>query len=136
MNEFRDFTSLPPEEEAQFIVYEQRTQFWSKRAMKIGIISAAIFGFLMVVIVFSHEAPENLMAEDDIGMLGDEKDMAKQRKELKTDTPAPAPAPAPAPTPEAAPEATPEGAPAPGTGGAAESAPAGAEAATPAPATP
>jgi hypothetical protein len=101
MNGYRDFTSLPPDEEAQFIVYEQRTQQASKLAMKAGIIAAAIFGFLIVVIVFSHEPPENLMAEDDIGMLGDEKDIAKQRKELKEET---------APTPEApAPKAEPGG---------------------------
>jgi hypothetical protein len=134
MNEFRDFTSLPPEEEAQFIVYEQRTQFWSKKALRIGVISSAIFGVLMVIIVFSHEKPENLMADDDIGMLGDREDMKKQSQELKGDEgtqPAPTYTPSseePAPTPEATtPEATPDpaaGGEAPEAGGAEEAAPA------------
>lgn len=105
MNEFRDFTSLPPEEEAQFIVYEQRTQYWSKKALRIGAIAAGIFGILIIIVVFSHEKPENLMADDDIGMLGTKEDMAKQRQELKTGSDTPT---TPATTPEATTPTTPE----------------------------
>ncbi len=108
MNEFRDFTSLPPEEEAQFIVYEQRSRYWSKKALTIGSIAAGVFGLLIIIIVFSHEKPENLMADDDIGMLGTKEDMAKQREELKDESDMPTPSTTPAATtPEATtPEAT------------------------------
>jgi hypothetical protein len=108
MNEFRDFTSLPPEEEAQFIVYEQRTRYWSKKALNIGMIVAGIFGLLLIIIVLSHDAPENLMADDDIGMLGDKEDLDKQRENMKGTETTPAPAPETTPAPEAAPEATPD----------------------------
>ncbi len=111
-----DFTSLPPEEEATFVVYEARTQETAKKALKIGAIVGGILGVLMVIIVFSFEKPKNLMAGDDIGMLGDKDDRAQQREEIKDIEPAPTPdtatpseastAPTEAPAPEApAPEA-------------------------------
>ena len=113
-----DFTSLPPEEEAKFVVYEARTQETAKKALKIGLIAGAVLGVLMVIIVFSFEKPKNLMANDDIGILGDKEDRAQQREELKSTTGSPvpdsatpsdsstAPAEQPTPAPEApAPEA-------------------------------
>ena len=87
MSRYIDFTSLPPEEEATFIVYEQRSQESAKSAMKIALITGAVVAFLTVLIVFSFDAPENLMAKDDIGMLGDQADNANLRNKLKTNVP-------------------------------------------------
>jgi len=120
---YQHFTSLPPEEEATFIVYEQRTQEASKKARTLGLVVAAIFGFLIVVIVFSHDKPKSKMEGEDMGMLSNEKERADQRTQIQTGTaPAPsggtaAPAPsgdtaAPAPSGDTAAPA-PSGDPAP-----------------------
>ncbi len=69
MSEYKDFSSLPPETEREFVVYEKTSVEAAKKA-KIAAMAAA-FGFLALVIaiVFSFPAPHNLMAEDDMGGL-------------------------------------------------------------------
>lgn len=69
MSEYKDFSSLPPETEREFAVYEKTSVEAAKKA-KIAAMAAA-FGFLALVIaiVFSFPAPHNLMAEDDMGGL-------------------------------------------------------------------
>ncbi len=66
---YQHFTSLPPEQEQAFVVYESRTVETSKKALMAGLIAAGAFFVLMVIIVFSFDAPENKMAGDDMGML-------------------------------------------------------------------
>lgn len=90
MSEYKDFTSLPLDKEQQFIVFEKQSVETSKKAMKIGMIVAGIFGLIVVAVVFSFAAPEHgsQMADDDMGML--------KRAEPEKDTSAEKPASAPA----------------------------------------
>ncbi len=129
-----DFTSLPPEEEAKFVVFEQRTQESAAKAIKIGAITAGIVGLFLVIVVFSFDKPKNLMADDDMGMMADEEDRAKQRSDFEPTKPPPPP-PKTEETNPATPEGGASGASSPpvegGAGGAAE-----AGGATAAPATP
>ena len=69
MTEYKDFSSLPPETEREFVVYEKTSVEAAKKA-KVAALAAA-FGFLAIVIaiVASFPAPHNLMAEDDMGGL-------------------------------------------------------------------
>jgi hypothetical protein len=115
---YSNFTSLPPDEESTFIVYEQRTQEASKVAMKAGVIAAVVFFALTLLIVFSHDAPKNLMADDDMGQLASEKQRETSREELKSAAP-------PAPAPEAPAEAAPVEGKEPAEAAPAEPAPAG-----------
>ncbi|MCG8417078.1 MAG: hypothetical protein MJE77_03930 [Proteobacteria bacterium] len=69
MSEYKDFTSLPPDKERQFVVYEKRTVESSKKAMLFGIVISAVFAVVVVIVVFSFPPPENKMAHDDMGML-------------------------------------------------------------------
>ena len=71
------------------MVFEQRTVETSKKAMKIGIITAVAMGLLTVIIVFSFPPPENKMAKDDMGMLQRSKSK-KEDAEKKESAPAPA----------------------------------------------
>ncbi|HUH04965.1 MAG TPA: hypothetical protein VML75_23370 [Kofleriaceae bacterium] len=111
---YSNFTSLPPDQESTFVVYEQRTQESSKTAMKAGIIAGAIFFVLTLLIVFSHDKPKNLMADDDMGQLASEKQRETTREELKEKAPAAPAAPAETAPAETAPaEAAPAEAAAP-----------------------
>ena len=87
MSEYKDFTSLPPDKESQFIVYEKQSVEASKKAMKIGMIVAGIFGLITVAIVFSFTPPKkgHQMAKDDMGML------KRDEKKKSAEKPAPAP---------------------------------------------
>ena len=109
---YQNFTSLPPDQEATFIVYEARTQESAKKAMTLGLISGLVFFVLIVAIVFSHDKPKNKMEGEDMGQLSSQDERDKDRAKLKdtqntpsstapaTDPAAPAPTgdPAPAPT--------------------------------------
>ena len=94
MNQYEHFTSLPPNEEQTFVVYERRTVETGKKAMTIGMIASAVFGLLTIIVVFSHDKPKNLMADDDMGML-QETSFDEDEKESK---PATMPDPEPAAT--------------------------------------
>jgi hypothetical protein len=69
MSEYKDFSSLPPETEREFVVYEKTSVEAGKKAKFIAL--GVAFGFLALVIaiVASFPAPHNLMAEDDMGGL-------------------------------------------------------------------
>jgi len=71
MSEYKDFTSLPPEKERHFVVYEKSSREVLKKARIIGIVAGGLFGLLVVAIAFSHEPPADghLMAGDDMGNL-------------------------------------------------------------------
>ena len=115
---YQNFTSLPPDQEATFIVYEARTQESAKKAMTLGLISGLVFFVLIVAIVFSHDKPKNKMEGEDMGQLSSESERDKDRATLKDSQNIPTTAPAtdpaaPAPTDPAAPAPTGDPAPAP-----------------------
>ena len=92
---YEHFTSLTPEEEREFLVYEQRTREAAKKANIIGWASAGAFLlFIFIAILVTPKphssAPAGLRPED--------------VKEEAAPAKAPAAAPTPAPT-EAAPAA-------------------------------
>lgn len=116
MNQYQNFTSLSQEEEQTFVVYEQRTQETSKKALVAGVISGAAFFVLvfMTVCVAYPNAGKNLMAGEDMGMLADEKERAQTRDKMEAPTPAAPegeakPDEAAAPDGEAKPDDTKEG---------------------------
>jgi hypothetical protein len=116
--EYQDFSSMPPDQERQFVAFERRTVESGKKAWQIGMIAGGAFGVVLLIIVYSFPAPK-----------------AKHADALDTDLPAetaapePSEAPAPAPTPtEPPPAEAPEGAAAPAEGGAAAPAEGGATA--------
>lgn len=85
MSQYENFSSLPPEKERAFAVYEKTSNETAKKAKKISVIVAAVFGVLLLIVVFSFEEPENKMAEDDMGMLEAAEDEAKEEA-TKPDT--------------------------------------------------
>ncbi|HWN71545.1 MAG TPA: hypothetical protein VNM90_28100 [Haliangium sp.] len=122
MTEYRDFTSLPPEKEQEFVVYERTSVEAGKKAKVIALAVAASFFVVVMGIVFSFEPPKSKMAEDDMGALAAPK---KEKKEAaKKETPA-------AEAPKAEGAAAGEGTAAPAAGATADK-PAGEGAAAPA----
>jgi hypothetical protein len=107
---YTDFTSLPPDQEREFIVYEQRTREAEKSAWRTGSMVAGLYGLLMVIVVMSYDKPAPLIAEEDIAVEETRRRVVEDDDDLAA--PAPAPTPSPAPAPEAAPT---EGAPAEGS---------------------
>ena len=102
MSQFVNFSSLPPHEEATFVVYEQQMAEAEKKGWTIGAIVGGIMFVLMLGIYFGVEPDRH-----DIGDTMDMSNLTKTRTE-----PAPAAAPAPAETPaEAAPAEKPAEAP-------------------------
>ncbi len=99
--EYQNFTSLPPEEEATFVIYERTSSEAGKTAMTMGAICGGIVGIFAIMLFFSYDAPRNAHAVDPVS-------------DIEEEAPAPAPAPAatpdPVPAPEAAPAADPEAA--------------------------
>jgi hypothetical protein len=91
MSQYENFTSLPPDKEREFVVYEKTSVEAGKKAWRIGAICGAVFGLIVVIIAMSFEAPHNKMADDDMGML---KRSEKKDEPAKPSAPAPAAAPA------------------------------------------
>lgn len=83
MSEYTNFTSLPPEQEASFVVFERHQKENLDKAFKIGAISAIIFGVLAVGLYFGVTPEENKAAKD--------MDLNQLKKKSKTDSPAPTP---------------------------------------------
>ena len=100
--EYQNFTSLPPEQEQSFVVYERTSAESLKKAMTLGLICGAVVGVFMVILFFSYEAPINAHAVEP------ETDLAEE----VAPAPKAAAAPAPAPEPVAEEAATEEAAPA------------------------
>ena len=124
---YESFSSLPPEEERHFVVFEEATQTNAKRANMMGIVAALGFGAVLVVIVLSFwgTMPK---AKFDEGAAEEEAAAAAAQS-----APTPAPAPVAAPTPPPADPAAAGAAPAPAGD---QPAAAPAAGAAPAPATP
>jgi len=118
MQPFQDFSSWQPEQERQFVVFEQRTVEASKRAWAIGIFAGIAFGIAMIGITIAVPVEERKMESaasttPDLGSEGAPAATLPSAASTAT-TPAPAasPAPAPAADPAAAPATDPAAAPA------------------------
>ncbi len=90
MSQYVNFTSLPPEEEQTFVVYEQRTQETAKKAVIAGLIAGAAVFLITLVLVLSHDKPKNLMEGEDMGMLAGDKEKEAARQHLEEPKTAPA----------------------------------------------
>lgn len=90
--EYQDFTSLPPEQEQSFIIYERTSNESAKKAMTLGAIFGAVVGVFALILFFSFDAPRNAHAVDPVS-------------DIEEEAPAPKAAPAPAPEPAAEPAA-------------------------------
>lgn len=53
MPDFSNFSSLPPDQEAAFVVYEQKASESLKSGMTIGTIVGVALGLLIVIIAFT-----------------------------------------------------------------------------------
>jgi 2-oxoglutarate dehydrogenase E2 component (dihydrolipoamide succinyltransferase) len=117
-NLVENFSSFPPEEEREFVVYEERLNAAKRSAAIIGIGTAVGIGVVFLIIIIAFWSPLKPIIPPDETL----------RAQPAAPAPAPAAAAAPAPAPAApAPAAAPvEGTAAPATTGAA---PAPAEAA-------
>jgi uncharacterized membrane protein YgcG len=91
--EYRDFSSMPPEEERQFVSFERRTMTSAKKAWQFGYIAAAAFGVLTLIIVLSFDPPKNQHAEDLETSLSAEEDLGSKNRPEPVKKAAPAPAP-------------------------------------------
>ncbi len=67
MSDYNNFTSLPPDEERTFVVYERLSVENSKKAMTIGMIAGGVFFLITLLVVFSHSKPkESKIKKEDI----------------------------------------------------------------------
>jgi hypothetical protein len=64
MSDYSQFTSLPPHEEAAFVVFERNTQESLQKAFMIGMISAVSFGLLALGIYFGVSPKKDDTAKD------------------------------------------------------------------------
>src|SRR5262245_34252327 len=104
---YESFSSLPPEEERHFVVFEEFTQQNAKRANLIGIVAGGGFALLLIGIVAAFWGSSPKPSEE----------LEEQAQEAAAAAPAPAPAPTPAPAAAAAPtDQAPAAAPAPAEG--------------------
>ena len=85
MNEYTSFSSLAPQDEAAFVVFERSTQENLQKAMMIGLISAVGILLLSLVIFFGFSPPPKKHAPPE--------DAKSQVKSAPAEAPAPAPAP-------------------------------------------
>lgn len=81
--EYQNFSSLPPEQERSFVVYERTSVEAGKKALTFGVISGLVFGVFVIALVFSFDAPENAHATK----------APPTKVGAAEDTPKPAPAP-------------------------------------------
>lgn len=75
----KDFTSLDPSEESQFVVYEQRMQQDSKKALNLGLIVGVVVFVLTVIVYFSGDkdlSDWEESAQEESSELGAEKKQA------------------------------------------------------------
>lgn len=89
MNEYSNFTSLPPEQEATFVVFERHQKENLDKGFKIGAIAAAVFLVVALGIYFGVTPEED--------KLGQDMDLNQLKKKSKDSAAAPTPAPAEAP---------------------------------------
>tara|TARA_R110002096_G_scaffold77896_6_gene183260 strand:- start:25059 stop:25448 length:390 start_codon:yes stop_codon:yes gene_type:complete len=113
--EYKNFTSLPPEQEQSFVIYEKTSIESGKKALTLGTICGAVVGVFAIIFYFAFDPPKS-------------SHYVEPESELSEEV-APKAAPAPAPVEAAPAEADPAAEAAP----AAETAPAAEAAAAPEP---
>jgi len=86
MSEYHNFTSLPPEQEASFVVFERHQQENLNAGFRMGAIAAAIFAVLALGVYFGVTPEEDTTAKD--------MDLNQLKKKSKTETPSTPEAPA------------------------------------------
>ena len=104
MTEFVNFTSLPPDQEAGFIVYEQRMEAAQKSGWAVAI-GASIAVFVLAIGIYLGVTPDETNISKDMNM--------SNLATAPTTAPAPAAAPAPSAPAPAEGSAAPAPAPAP-----------------------
>lgn len=57
---YSNFTSLPPEQEQQFVVFERRSVESAKKAMTIGLISSGLLGLFIIALVLTSDPPKKM----------------------------------------------------------------------------
>jgi hypothetical protein len=101
MGQFSNFTSLPPEQEATFNVYEERISAATRSGVMAGLIAGVGLGFFVLVVAFTV-TPEK--PKDYSGDPGSQTQKAAPSNTVKADTaPTPTPPPSEAPAAEAPP---------------------------------
>lgn len=101
MGQFSNFSSLPPEQEATFSVYEERISAASKSGLMAGLIAGIGIGFFVLVVSFTV-TPEK--PKDYSGDPGAKTQKAAPSNTVKADTaPSTTPPPSEAPAPAEAP---------------------------------
>ena len=105
--EYKNFTSLPPEQEQSFVIYEQTSIESGKKALTLGMICGGVVGVLAIIFYMAFDPPKNAHAVEP------ESELAEEVAPKAAPAPKPAPAPEAAPAEEAAPAAEGEAAPAP-----------------------
>ena len=83
MNEYNNFTSLSPQEEATFVVFERFTQENQQKSLMTGLISGIGVGVLGLIIYFGFSPPEKKKHAAD--------HPAGQTQKAAPEAPAPAP---------------------------------------------
>jgi hypothetical protein len=96
MQPFQDFSSWQPEQERQFVVFEQRTVEASKRAWAIGLFAGIAFGIAMIAITLAVPVDVRKMES-----------AASTTPDLGSEAPSAATVPSAAPAPAAAPATAP-----------------------------
>ena len=82
MAEFHSFTSLPPEQEATFVVFERRTQEALAKGATIGLITGAVVLLISIGVYFGVPPQEDKKGHDmDLNQL--------KKKSTKTEAPTP-----------------------------------------------
>lgn len=90
MNEYKDFSSFPPEQERSFVPFERASIENGKKAWIISLIACAAFLMTVLVVVFSFEPPEPKMSDEDLGSLERAASPAAKAKAPAAETEAPA----------------------------------------------
>lgn len=83
MSDFVNFTSLPPEQEATFVVFERHQQENLKKGLSIGVIAGVVFGVFALFIYFGVTPEEDKIGKD--------MDLNQLKKKSKTEAPAATP---------------------------------------------
>ncbi len=63
MNSFQNFSSWPPEQEATFVPFEQRTVEAGRKATSVGLITAAALLLFTLIAVIGFWAPLKAVGE-------------------------------------------------------------------------
>lgn len=81
MSDYSNFTSFPPEQEAQFVVFERYQKEALDKGFKLAAIAGAVVAVLALALYFGVAPKEDNKAKD--------MDLNQLKKKSKTDAPTP-----------------------------------------------